>query len=222
MKKLLSAILAMIMLLTMLPIGTSAAETGNSERDELIALACEVFPEYAEKIHGDGLSTSGNTSRTISAPELIKEETRCISDSNKITYSEFSDGSVYITNSNLNLWYMTDNSVSDNSTTTVYTGHIAITCNFNGDAYICIKNLKFALVNGGNDYIISGGYIDARYELTYFSGPHTIRSTEINSSQPAKIYYDLHINDPADGDSDPFNVYFSVGNNTYSTSYIAT
>lgn len=44
MKRFLSAIFAAVLLLTMLPFGAFAAEDKSSERDKLIAQACEVFP----------------------------------------------------------------------------------------------------------------------------------------------------------------------------------
>lgn len=53
MKKCLSMILAFVMMLTMLPMGVLAAEEGNTERDAIIAQACEVFPEYAAMIRGE-------------------------------------------------------------------------------------------------------------------------------------------------------------------------
>lgn len=46
MKKIISAVLAIILVATMLPMDTRAVEGNNSEREELLALAFEVFPEY--------------------------------------------------------------------------------------------------------------------------------------------------------------------------------
>lgn len=49
MKRFLSAIFAAVLLLTMLPFGAFAAEDKSSERDKLIAQACEVFRNMPTK-----------------------------------------------------------------------------------------------------------------------------------------------------------------------------
>ena len=48
MKKTLSVVMAMLMLIALLPIGASASGGENSEREALLALAYSVFPEYED------------------------------------------------------------------------------------------------------------------------------------------------------------------------------
>ena len=50
MKKLFSVFLAVLVLLGTLPFSAAACE-GNLEQNDLIELACEVFPEYEEYLN---------------------------------------------------------------------------------------------------------------------------------------------------------------------------
>lgn len=95
MRKILSLVLALILVLTVLPMSVLAAEENTSDRDLALAQACELFPEHSAVIMNQGISTF---SLTPSDQEKVKvfEETRYYSDDLSITYTEFNDGTAYI------------------------------------------------------------------------------------------------------------------------------
>ena len=92
MKKALSLLLATVLLLSLLPTPTYAAESDSSVREQWIQLACEAFPEYEDNIRG----TVSTYSRTIveleTTPEVVFCETREISETETVTYAQYSDG----------------------------------------------------------------------------------------------------------------------------------
>lgn len=90
MKKLLSVLLTLVLLITIFPINSSAV-TDESMREqlELINLACLAFPEYASIIRGDAIVTYREPQ--TSSTEIIFYETRAISENESITYAQFSN-----------------------------------------------------------------------------------------------------------------------------------
>lgn len=93
MKRLFTIILSLVLVISMIPVGTVAAED-TSERDELIALACEVFPEYAVFIqNNNSTSRSGSLSEKT---EVLFTETRSVSDNERITYVQLSSNGAII------------------------------------------------------------------------------------------------------------------------------
>ena len=59
MKKELSLTLALLLLLSTFPVYAMAAESPPSNHDDLIALACDVFPEYEEYLKKPACFHSG-------------------------------------------------------------------------------------------------------------------------------------------------------------------
>ena len=156
MKKVISLCLAALMLMTVLPFSALAANANMSERDQLIALACDTFPEYASKIRGEGLSID-SVLRSTQSRELVIEETRSLSESESISYIEYSDGSVYLLDYYIIPEYFYVDSSSDSATSTLYTCQINISCNFNSGAYGHITDLKYIISYSGFDQITDVG-----------------------------------------------------------------
>lgn len=208
MKRYISILLVMLILLSVLPMGAFAAKDGTVERDELIALACEVFPEYASKIRGEELTATNGLQRTTLSREIVKTETRPVSENETISYVEYSDGTVYLANSEVYLLYSPHSSFPDNSTTDVYVGSLIITSNLNDDALIIISNIKYAVVSNSADYVISVGNATSEYSASL---EHAEITREYQSgSKPAEIKYDVHFTTADGSDTDPFDVYFRV------------
>lgn len=217
MKRLLSALVTVMLLLAMIPASAVAAETETSERDALISLACNVFPEYATKICSDvPLATYGLTQNTNSK-ELVTTETRNISETEQIIYSEYSDGTVYLVGSTINPWYLVDSGVSDSSSSTVYTGRFIITSNVNENALLIINYIKYATVNGASNYIISKGSATTESSAELCSAVIT-RSTQ-SGSTPAEIKYDLHFTSEDGTEVEPFKLYFRLYADRYETAW---
>lgn len=62
MKKITAFLLALIILANNLPVNGFAARTNTTEHDDLIALACEIFPEFASDIlYAENAQTNPNT-----------------------------------------------------------------------------------------------------------------------------------------------------------------
>lgn len=95
MKKLISVCLSLVILFTLFPINGFAAENTQSEYDQLIALACDVFPEYATAIH-NSVNTPYINSRSIGNPTVISQETRRLSDTEALTVALLSSGDVIV------------------------------------------------------------------------------------------------------------------------------
>lgn len=217
MKRLLSVLAVMLLLLTMLPFSAVAVETETSERELLISSACKVFPEYATKICSDIHSTTYGLNQRTNRKELVVTETRSISENEQITYSEYSDGSVYLVGASINPWYLVDSGVSDSSSTTVYTGRFIITSNVNENALVVINNIKYAIVNGAPNYIISKG--SATYEDSAELCSAVITRTTQNGNLPAEIKYDVHFTSEDGTEVEPFKLYFRLYADRYDTTW---
>lgn len=75
-----------------------AAENSQSEYDQLIALACEVFPEYSSAILNSADLPSIN-SRSVSNPSVVSQETRQLSESEALTVAQLSSDDVIVISS---------------------------------------------------------------------------------------------------------------------------
>lgn len=217
MKKITSFCLAVIVLASVLPLSTKAADTYPSERDKLISLACQTFPEYSSKILAENDNITYMQPYSLQTPQVSHEETRWISETEGITYTEFSDGLVYLSSYYLEPTYSHQTSVSDNGTTTVITCTIGMTSNYNGDFYAQIKNVKYAIVNASPDYFISAGTMGNCYEVkeplsTYIVNPY--ESTNLPAE--ARCYVNIYNEDGTD--SRIFDLKMYVFNGEFYTS----
>ncbi len=135
--KIFSIVLSVVMLMTCITIpskanaqnaphisqsNTSVVTMTDSEEisDYIKGAACRVFPEYESKIRADNiLPTDIVNVQNISNSQIVIQETRAISDQEKITYTEYSNGI-----STLSGIYTTGKSVTNtqvNGPTTTYT-----------------------------------------------------------------------------------------------------
>lgn len=185
MRKLLSVLLAVIMLLS-LSVPALASET-SSDRAELIELACDVFPEYEDKILSSNSSAS-TYSRTQAEPVLIVNESRAVSESETLLYTEYSDGTVLLTD-----WEVTAKSPTvtiedrySSSFAVNYTVTLKATCT-SVTGYYKLQNVKFSLINSAYDEITDTGTEVLNEGCTNSS----ISCKPIESTTPANISCDL-------------------------------
>ncbi len=94
MKKTLSVILVLAILFATLPIGAMASQV--DEHEQLLARACLVFPEYAERIRNPEVPCSP-LGRSIQENTLIVSEEKDVSEKEKMLYSEYADGTILLT-----------------------------------------------------------------------------------------------------------------------------
>ena len=212
MKKIISLLLAVIIISGFLPISTYASESPSSARQELINSACDAFPEFASKIKTAPESATYGVSRTVQSCHLVVEETRKISDTEYIAYSEFSDGAVYLTSYALLSTYSVNSITSDNASTTVFSANISTTCNYNGDFFATIHNVRYAIVAGDYDYFISAGTPGNYYCCKEAPKPFIVRKQEgANIRAEAGCYYTIYNEDGTDYRTFVLNMYLFNG-----------
>lgn len=79
-----------MILLSTFPIETAAVDSVNAERKELLNLACQLFPEYVASIRGKAEAVYSRSQTHVA--EIVFCETRSVSEHEKITYAQFSNG----------------------------------------------------------------------------------------------------------------------------------
>lgn len=154
MKKVLAMCFALLLMFNMCAFSGFAEEIDTSEHDELIALACDVFPEYTDAICGSKNIISSASSRTCS-DGVIFTETRSVNDSEFVTISQFSDGSVSVLSSNFHAQVIDSDIVG-------YTTRQEVTASFKATMDDCsgvftVKNFQCTNYWSGYDKIDSIG-----------------------------------------------------------------
>lgn len=135
MRKLISIVLTILILLTM-PLNAFAAEnTSTRIHDELIQLGCDVFPEYAAKILN--YNYEGKSNSTFSSKnDLIIQETRNITDNATLTYSEFSNNLVVLTNVTYSKSVIGHSSEWISGTLYRFNCGVRVTCNYSSNVFV--------------------------------------------------------------------------------------
>ena len=96
MKKIMSLLLVFVMVLVIAPVPAHAASSTEKDiRSEVLETACDVFPEYADKIMAQAPMTA-NARSASTTRDLVVSESRTASDNRVIVYSEYSDGLVLL------------------------------------------------------------------------------------------------------------------------------
>ena len=155
MKRFLCILLSLLLIATTIPYNVLAAENNTSERDELIELACEVFPEYASKIRNPNTSTYA-LSRSSSSSELVTNETRAISDSEYLIYTEYSDGFTLLTDVDFDSELTVTDRVLASSYSQV-TLRIKATCTYDSSDYFVLSGVVCTLNKTAYDTIDDTG-----------------------------------------------------------------
>lgn len=184
MKKFIYALFTIVMLLSIIPFATSAEETAMPSKPELIIKACNIFPEYANVIRGENLQVPMD--RAFAAPVVTTNITRDISDSETMTYTEYSDGTAYIT---LAEWKfdadVTDAEVQLGNNATYHTVSFAVTCNMGDTGTFYLNDLQYTVHSYDYDEITNEGssYADGCY-AEYFR-----KNLKENATTDAYVQY---------------------------------
>lgn len=194
MKKLISVCLALVMLLTAFPVNAFAAENTDSEYDQLMELACEVFPEYADRINNT--PNRSTTARSVEPKTVVADETRFVGDSSYLNYKEYSDGTILLTQVRNNdgddfKYDLTTNSYSTGAGAT--TANITVKAYYAGgntSSYFKLSNMIYTTVSNGYDTINSTGTASTTSGCSVMSG-YPITVLNESASGPAKIEYRL-------------------------------
>lgn len=195
MRKRISAILIVLVLLISCTPVVFAANKHRTQQD-LIDLACATFPEYRNKILYQQVESP--SARELSDVELVCSESRNISDLHTLTYSEYSNGLILLTEVEADDPTVEYVDIISGSSATVYTININATCT---GAYgeFTAENIKFSLISSGYDQINSKGtYSITNPEMLGFIGCQLVNSDNNprviwneSASDNAEIEYQL-------------------------------
>lgn len=190
MKRMLALILIWVMILTSTTLPVHATE----QDDDLLSKACIVFPEHSSKILGT-VSPVRATGRSSSSNNTVISETRPVSDREYITYTEYADGQIILTdvrgtnpfsyNKTINSYFSgSGGSTTDITITVQYVGQSSTTGKF------MLENIIYSNSSEALSVINSAGTASVTGSFDYDSSKTTIVYNETNSA-PAKIRYVL-------------------------------
>lgn len=188
MKRVLSILLVAVLLFTVMPFAVFADESDISEHDELVAKACETFPEYSNKISGH-LTPSQVQIQSVSghSSDVVHSESRYVSDDEVLTYTEYDSGIVTLSEARFNASFTTDSTDVSGSITYVTATLRGTVSNYGCDNVFIAENFVFAIYAHSYDRIISLG----NYYVTNGGGIQTAgMAPQIETaSYPATAYY---------------------------------
>ena len=202
MKRTFAIIHALAMLLTTAALPVHAIDTYSKERNEIIELACEVFPEYVSAILWQN-PTSSTYSRSAQDFNIVHREVREVSDTESLGIALLSSGNAVVTYTQ----YATDieYSVSSEDIGSVGFAGTATFKVISNNLYFHLSNVKFTIYEYSGDYFTDYGAVTASNFHDY----------ELENASSSKIEYTLYYSS-ASGAFFPFSVTFS-NNKLYAT-----
>lgn len=177
MRKLLSIFMTTLILMTM-PLNAFAAEDNSTyTHEELIQLACDVFPEYTSQICAEKSSTYA-LPRSSGDEEIIFTETRDVSDTETVSISVLSSGNVIIVSAVSGF-----NIQKQNASASTVGPDIIGSTTFNvtssvGQGSFYLKNVGFIITQSGSGNFTSTGTPSATTGAYY--NKHSSTSTYIH------------------------------------------
>lgn len=182
MKRILSFLFAVMIIFSIYPVNATAAESSLSGYEELINLACDVFPEYALAIQG---GNANNSDYSRSSNQIILEETREISETQSLSISMLSNGEVIVLRNNSS--GQLDLTVPDSSSTDILTVGVSGCATFEVASsqwhyYFMLSDVKYTIYYTGSDYFMN-------YGTPYYQALYSISADESNT----RIAYSLHV-----------------------------
>lgn len=179
-KRLFSVCLAVLILLGTLPFSAAAAE-GGLDQEELIELACEVFPEYEEYLKNPPASVSTRSGNS-DIGEVVSSETRSISDSESMTATLYSTGYVVV-------GYVYDYfevSISDSGSQVasdfIGSASFTVATNAKGLGEFSLRNVSFIIHQNNTGYFTSYGAPSPNELVTYSTVSNSTTSIVYNLS----------------------------------------
>lgn len=155
MKKFVVFFLSIAMMLSLLCTNAYAAEIEN---DSVFEKACELFPEHADTIRNVGVAPYERSSDAHTRVKVF-EETRKYSDNQAITYTEFSDGSAYVTSSDFKRTFEQTDSEILSSYLIRYTCNFSVYATYDRSKKMGINGIKFIIDSISYDNITDRGTI---------------------------------------------------------------
>lgn len=207
MKRFLSISLALILIVTSVPIAAFAAEPENTEYDEMMELASNVFPEYASLISGSE-NIPATFSLNTEEEYIVDNETRHISDTESVTLSITRSGDVIVINnmntSTLDLTYFDNatNSIGSVGVTGKTSFRVAWKSNYglSYELYFKLTDVEYTIYYTGSDYFTnlgtpSGTVYEAEYQENEATETTAITYYLYLRSGGQAHYFQLYFND---------------------------
>lgn len=182
MKKIVILFLSIAMMLSLLCTNAYAAEIEN---DSVFEKACELFPEHADTIRNAGAAPYERSSDVHTRVKVF-EETRKYSDNQSITYTEFSDGSAYVTSSDFKRTLEQTNSEILSSYLIRYTCNFSVYANYDKSKKMGINGIEFIIDSISYDNITDEGTFSSDSVSHVFYG--TVKSWEDSSGHAYASY----------------------------------
>lgn len=159
MKKIVSFIIVFCLILSCTNLSHAAEKietdqvinTAALSRDELIFLACDAFPQHAEKI-STLLTTSAYSMLSSAELSLVTKEQVQLEENEVLTYYEYANNLALITY--YKQWTQTSSNVYGNETTV--SGILYVTCNASTD-FFNLTGFSYSIVSTGFDFISNLG-----------------------------------------------------------------
>lgn len=160
MKRTIAITMLLVILLTTAIQPVYAAEP-SGEKAEIIALACQAFPEYTDIICAR-VPTSQSRSNIREEPEIVFSETRSISDDQSIAITYYSDGGALLTRSTI-VCDMSEN-IANSSKFTYWTVTGEFTTTYaDYPGVFTISNAEFSISTDGTHTVTDDGNISTYY-----------------------------------------------------------
>ena len=198
MKRFLSILVAVVMLLTTVPFAAMAATDEADEHDRLIALACEVFPEYASDIRNENASID-TYSYSNEPDSIVYQYTRPVSDTETLTIAKTARGQVVVVEADdpMRLTY----TLAPVNSSSGITGTVSFTItSTQGSGTFKLSNIGFKIFYNSSDYFTSYGTVSID------NGYYTI-SANRSSATSIRINYDMSFVAP----NPAYNLLFKFG-----------
>lgn len=211
MKKVLSFLLAFVFMFSaFLPLQASAAECDEMDQAQLVALAKQVFPEYAEKIDGNRSARSSEPQMATAEIYPVVQETRAVGGDTTITYTEHNNGIITLSAAR----FVTKADIEDEEPAHEYDRYIEYTVKLiawvvEGPTFTS-SNVKYRIYPMDYDIIASEGnygiqgYTKDQFDVWMYSHETATRAASVTYSFPC----------PVGGQPYSGAVYFSVQNDT--------
>lgn len=154
MKKLISSVLAALIILSVVSAPAYAAEVDTVTLNDAVELACDVFPEYEAQIRGNNpiqKDFSRNAGNNL-FENIVVCETRITEDGEIFTYQEDARGAVVVT-------FTHGSTLVDSSSGTGYAYrkcNLVMYCSVSSEI-LQVKGFEYTYVQGGYDVINSYG-----------------------------------------------------------------
>lgn len=216
MKRIMSLLLVFVMVLVIAPVPAHASSSAeNDVQAEMLETACDVFPEYADKIMARA-PTTVNARSASTTRDLVVTESRNVTDSRVIVYSEYSDGLVLLADYGYEYETITNSQDIDGSRTYVDIDIRATSNYFYG--YFELQNVQFTIYGRGYERITSAGTPYATGDCEMYELETQILNE--TASSKATIQYEMYwrlVDLPAG--VTPSRLKLTVGNNNFSVSH---